>query len=71
MCPGFPGFPGFPIEAQHWARLSLMLQRLHASFPPPDRIVTTPDHMRAGYATALRPLGRRRYPRHPALVRRR
>lgn len=47
---------GRVIEAQHWARLSLMLQRLHGGFPPPDRIVTTPDHMRAGYAAALRAL---------------
>lgn len=42
------------IEAKHWAHLTLMLQRLNNNFPPPDRIVTQPDRMRAAYGEAVR-----------------
>lgn len=45
---------GRVIEALHWTRLSLMLQRLHGGYPNPAALVTTPDRMRAAYGTALR-----------------
>lgn len=47
---------GRVVEAKHWAHLSLMLQRMNANFPVPDVVYTTPDRMRAAYATALRAL---------------
>lgn len=47
---------GRVVEAKHWAHLSMMLQRINANFPTPDRVSTTPDRMRAAYATALRAL---------------
>jgi hypothetical protein len=47
---------GRVVEAKHWAHLTIMLQRINAGFPMPGGVRSTPDRMRAAYATALRAL---------------